>query len=210
MKKQDTALLYLIAIFAGSLVIANVLASKILNFAGFMVPAGVLAYSVTFICTDVLGELWGKEEANKMVKAGFITTIVVLALIQLSIIAPSAPFWKGQSSFVAVLGSSMRIIIASLIAYLVSQSHDVWIFHLLKEKMSGKHLWLRNNLSTTISQLLDTIIFITIAFVGKMPIMPMIFGQFIVKMIIAIIDTPIVYLVVYTLKSKIPALAEQN
>ena len=86
---------------------------------------------------------------------------------------------------------------------MVSQHLDVWIFHKLKQITNGKHLWLRNNLSTLTSQFIDTTIFITISFYGVFPILPAIFGQYLIKVIIALLDTPIVYLAVLTIRKYI-------
>lgn len=130
-------------------------------------------------------------------------------MIHIAIALPAAPFWQNQDAFVSVVGSTSRIIVASLAAYLVSQYHDVWLFHLLKRKTGGKHLWLRNNASTAVSQLIDSVIFIVIAFYGVMPVWPLIFGQWIVKMAIALIDTPLVYLFVGILRRRGNIHAEQ-
>ncbi len=196
------ALLILTAIFSGNLVISAVLASKIIQLWFIAVPAGVLAYSVSFIVTDVVSEVYGKKEANDVVFAGFITLIIIFLLIFISIKWPPASFWHNQKSFETILGQTARIIIASLLAYLVSQYHDVWAFHFWKKITKGRHLWLRNCASTIVSQLIDSIIFITIAFYGIMPIFPIIMGQWIVKVTIALLDTPLVYAIVYFLNGK--------
>ncbi|PIZ54623.1 transporter, partial [Candidatus Uhrbacteria bacterium CG_4_10_14_0_2_um_filter_41_7] len=86
-----------------------------------------------------------------------------------------------------------RITVASFIAYLISQHHDVWAFHFWKKKTNGKHLWLRNNASTVVSQLIDTVVFTFIAFYGVLPIVPLILGTWVVKILIALIDTPFIY-----------------
>jgi uncharacterized integral membrane protein (TIGR00697 family) len=198
----DRAYIILLSIFIGCITIASVLASKIISVFGLFVPAGVLAYSITFICTDVISEIWGKERANETVAGGFIALIVALVLVQLSLAWPKAPFWDNEVAFRSVLGATSRIIIASFIAYLVSQYHDVWAFHFWKRITNQRHLWLRNNLSTAVSQFLDSFIFITIAFYGVMPIGTLIVGQWIVKMGIAALDTPVVYFVVYMIRRK--------
>ena len=108
--------------------------------------------------------------------------------------------WNKEQEFAAILGSTTRIIIASMIAYLISQFHDVWLFHLLKKRFKHRHLWLRNNISTFLSQTLDTTIFIVIAFYGDRPLLPLIGGQLVVKWLIAVTDTPFVYLLVGKIK----------
>ncbi|PLX66217.1 MAG: transporter [Denitrovibrio sp.] len=196
------SLIILSALFSAALVVASILSSKIITIFGFFVPAGIIAYSITFIITDTTSEIYGKKAADTVVLSGFISLVVTFLMMQASIILPSAPFWTNQEAFVSVIGSTSRIIIASLVAYVISQFHDVWLFHFLKQKTNGKHLWLRNNASTAISQFIDSFIFISIAFYGVMPIWQLIFGQWVIKMAIALIDTPIVYLLVGTLRKK--------
>ena len=196
-------LMVLVAAFSGSLVIASVLASKIINIFGVFVPAGVFAYCITFICTDVISEIWGKRHANTAVIAGFLTLAIAFLLIQISLHWTAAPFWNNQSAFRAIVGMTPRIILGSIAAYIISQLNDVWLFHFIKEKTGQKHLWLRNNISTTISQFIDSVVFITIAFYGVMPIWPLVFGQWMVKMVIAIADTPIVYCLVWSIRSRV-------
>ena len=201
--KENCAFILLITIFAGSLTIASILAVKIIAVAGFFVPAGVLAYSVTFICTDVISEIWGKTRAQHVVLGGFVTLLTVLSLVQLSLIWPKAPFWESEDAFQTILGSTSRIIIASFIAYLVSQFHDVWAFHFWKKITHSRHLWLRNNLSTAVSQFIDSSLFVTIAFYGEMPVWPLIVGQWVIKFGIAILDTPVIYFVVWMLRKNL-------
>lgn len=199
---NDRSLAVLTAVFISSLTIASVLASKIITIAGIVVPAGILAYSITFIMSDTITEIWGRKTANNIVAGGFISLAVVAVLIQISVALPSAPFWQNQEAYTSVLSSSSRIIVASLTAYIISQYHDVWLFHFIKAKTGERHLWIRNNLSTAMSQLLDSVIFITIAFYGHMPIIPLILGQWAIKLVIALLDTPIVYLLVHLLRGK--------
>ncbi|MCH8010545.1 MAG: queuosine precursor transporter [Candidatus Marinimicrobia bacterium] len=103
------------------------------------------------------------------------------------------------------MGSTTRITIASIIAYLISQFHDVWLFHLLKKRFKHRHLWLRNNISTFLSQTLDTNIFIIIAFYGDRTLLPLIGGQLVVKWLMTVADTPFVYLLVGRMK-KLPTI----
>ena len=151
--------------------------------------------------TDVIGEIWGKEEANKTVKLGFICQMISLALIGCAILLPVAPFADNQSQFTAILDSSFRVVFASMIGYLVSQSWDVWIFHKIRDAYIAKHgstkggRWIWNNASTMTSQIIDTAIFITIAFSGVVPnIWTMILSQYLVKFVYALLDTPFFYL----------------
>ncbi len=192
-EREFNAFVVLTSLFVGCLIISSVLAAKIITIFGIVVPAGVFGYCITFVCTDVIGEIWGKHRANQVVTGGFVALIVSFLLIKLALIWPPAPFWHYGPQFGKILGMTPRIIIGSLCAYLVSQFHDVWAYHYLKEKTRGRHLWLRNNVSTMVSQLLDSTIFITIAFYKIMPVLPLILGQWSVKIVIAALDTAVVY-----------------
>ena len=201
MRKTEKNLMLVNAIFVTSLLIANVVSSKIVSFWGLTVPAAIVAYPLTFLMTDVIGEIWGKEEANKTVKLGFVCQMISLALIGCAILLPVAPFADNQSQFTAILGSSFRVVFASMIGYLVSQSWDVWIFHKIRDAYIAKHgstkggRWIWNNASTMTSQIIDTAIFITIAFSGIVPnIWTMILSQYLVKFVYALLDTPFFYL----------------
>lgn len=195
MKKTEQNLQILIGIFVVSLIVANIVSAKIVSFWGLVIPAAIVAYPLTFLITDVIGEIWGKEMANRAVKIGFICQLISLILIGLSILLPVAPFADNQAQFVGIMKSSFRMVSASLVAYFVSQSWDVWLFHKLKEKCNGKHKWLRNNASTLTSQMIDTAIFITIAFWGVVPnILVMILSQYLIKAVYALLDTIPFYL----------------
>ena len=124
-------------------------------------------------------------------------------LIGLAILLPVAPFADNQAEFQSIMGQSFRVVAASLTAYIIAQFNDVFIFHKLKEKTNGKHKWLRNNLSTMTSQLIDTAIFITIAFIGTVPnIWVMIASQYLIKFTYSLLDTPFFYLLTKEPKSK--------
>ena len=195
MQKTTGSLIILNSFFVTSLVISNVVAGKVISFWGLTVPSAVVAYPWTFLCTDIIGELWGKDEANRTVKIGFAAQIFSLVLIYAAIALPIAPFAVGlQEPFRQTLGSSARIVLASLCAYLVSQSWDVAIFHRLKNRTGGKLKWLRNNASTMTSQLIDTAIFIMIGFYGSVPDLPaMVLSQYVIKLCLALCDTPFFY-----------------
>lgn len=194
MQKTDRNLLILNGLFITSLLIANVLSAKIVSFWGMVIPAAIVAYPLTFLMTDLIGEIWGKEQANKAVKLGFICQIASLVMIGLAILLPVAPFADNQAQFKSIMGQSFRVVAASLVAYYCSQSWDVWIFHKIRS-MSTKHKWIRNNVSTMTSQMIDTAIFITIAFIGVVPnIWTMIISQYVIKVVYAALDTIPFYL----------------
>jgi len=188
---------YLIGLMTALIIMANIFAAKIVTFGGFAVPAGVIVFSMTFLITDILSEKWGKETARKALWIGFYANVVFVLSILIVINWPAAPFAaEFAEKFKEVLSLTPRIVIAGWVAYLISQNHDIWAFHFWKKKTKGKYLWWRNNASTIVSQLIDSVIFITIAFYGVFPILPLILGQWVVKIIIAILDTPFMYLII--------------
>lgn len=184
------------AIFITSLIIANVVAGKVLQLGPFIVPGAFILYAFTFLCTDLMSELYGKDEAIKMVKVGFFASLFSAVMIFLTQYLPAAPFaQEQQSAYEILLGTNFRFVIASMLAYYVSQTWDVMVFHKIRLKTGYRKKWLRNNASTMTSQLLDTGIFITIAFWGIVPnIWIMILSQYILKLGIAALDTPVFYL----------------
>ncbi len=187
----------LIGIYTSLVVMAQIFASKLVLFGPWVVPAAVIVYAISFLVTDALSEFYSKEEALKAVVCGFIGSILLVLGIQIVIVWPAPTFWGNQEALIAVLGSTWRIVLGSLTSYIFSQNWDVFAFHFIRNKTNGKHLWLRNNLSTMTSQFIDTIIFITIAFWGTVPsgvVLNMIIGQYIVKLIIAALDTPFLYI----------------
>ena len=206
-KTNNKYFLILGSIFIAMLTISNVLAFKIIEITPLLVaPAGVVAYSITYLITDTMVEIFGKSQSKFVIFAGFLTQILVLLVIHLAVILPAAGFFEYQQEFALVLSQSNRIIFASLIAYFVSQLWDIHVFSYIKRKTGDKLLWLRNNGSTLTSQFIDTAIFITIAFAGVMglrELLGIMLGQYILKVIIGIIDTPFVYGLVYFLKRKL-------
>lgn len=199
-------LYYLNGLFVGLLILSNVLAVKLFSIGEWIVlPAAVIIYVFTYPILDVITESYGKEAARRTVLTGFLAQILAVLFIWIAIKLPAASFYENQESFELIFTAGFRVTIASLAAYLVSQNLDVTIFDKLKKRHGEKKLWIRNNLSTMASQLVDTAIFITIAFYGTMPIgalIGMIFSQYIFKFIVAVLDTPIVYALVAICKRK--------
>lgn len=204
-EREMNRFLFLATSFVALLVISNIVSAKVVNLWGFILPAAVIGYPLTYLLTDAISELYGEKRAKLVVYTGFWANILMLLFVQATIVLPPADFWPNQEAYVTILSSSTRIVVASLLSYFIAQLLDVKIFHAIKRRTGEKHFWLRKNLSTAASQLLDTAIFISIAFYGTMPtaaLLQMIFFQYIVKTLIAAIDTPISYILVSRLKSK--------
>ena len=183
---------YLIGMYVALVVTANIITSKIVLFLGETLPAAVIVYSSTFLLTDILSEFYGPHMARKAVWAGFLGNVALVVSVFIAISWQPAPFWEGQEAFEAVLRNTPRIVLASLVAYLVSQQHDVISYAWWKRRFPAQ-LWLRNNASTVVSQGIDTVLFITLAFYGSFPLAGLIIGQYSVKLLIALFDTPFLY-----------------
>ena len=211
MNFKDRFYIILLGIFIASLVTCNLIANKFvtvnLGFKVFIVSAGILPYPLTFLVTDLISEIYGQKKANLAVFSGFVASIFVLSFLWLGAQFNSIPnSIVDDSTYNAVFQNAWRLISASMIAYLFAQFVDVRIFHFWKKLTNGKHLWLRNNGSTIASQLIDTTLVISILFVGVWDtdqILSAIIDGWIFKMLMALLDTPIIYVVIYLLKGKI-------
>ncbi|MBT3539240.1 queuosine precursor transporter [Candidatus Parcubacteria bacterium] len=203
---QHFKLTLLSSIFIAGLLGANMLGSKVTTLFGVAVSVGIFAYPLTFLMTDAIAEVYGKQKAKQLVWAALIAQTLVLILTFVSIKLPPAGRYHLNNEYVAVFSGSLRMIIASIIAFIVSQTHDIWAFEFWKKKMNGKALWLRNNLSTFVSQAIDTLLFMFIAFYGINDkftvsfILHLCLTYWLFKITFAALDTPFVYLLVKWLR----------
>jgi len=211
MKFKDHLYIFLCAIFISSLITCNLIANKFvsvdLGFKVFIVSAGILPYPLTFLVTDLISELYGQKKANIVVFSGFVASMFVLLFLwlggQFNAIPSSI---VNDDTYNAVFQNAWRIIAASMTAYLFAQFIDVRIFHFWKRLTNGNHLWLRNNGSTIASQLIDTTLVVIILFVGVWEsgqIVSAIIDGWLFKMLMAAIDTPIIYAIIHLLKGKV-------
>ncbi len=182
-----------------NLILCNIQVLKFIDLFGFTTTLGNVLYASVFLSTDILSEKYGKAEARRAVFLGFGILLMATAYMQIALqFTPSSADFA-QESLETIFGFFPRVVFGSLAAYFISQMHDIWAFHFWKEKTKGKYLWLRNNLSTLSSQLLDTLIFCFIAFWAD-PNIPMpifweiVFTTYIFKFAVAIADTPFLYL----------------
>lgn len=190
----------LLGFFIAALLLANTLGIKIISLFGIRMPVGVFFIPIIFLITDIVAEVHGKKKAKSFVYIAMFVLLFTLAAMYIFVKVPPNPLWDGQEHYAFIFGSSVRIVIASFIAFSISQFHDVWTFHKLKEKTKGKYLWLRNNVSTTFSQLIDTTIFMFVAFYHVSPkftvpfIISLIIPYWLFKIAFALIDTPFIYI----------------
>lgn len=211
MRRYDFIFLILSGIFLSSLVIANSLVFKFfdvsLPFVGVVtLSVGTIPYPVTFLCTDLISELYGKKRADALVLTGLLVSGYLLLVMEVGRIAPVSRLQDAaavQGHYEAVFGQSTRAIFASMVAYLMAQFLDVRLYHFWRRLTNGKHLWLRNNGSTMLSQLVDTAAVVTILFYGvwtQEQIAVVIASGYAFKLLVALLDTPLLYLTAHWLR----------
>lgn len=196
LQKSERLFLALICAMVVGLCVAVVTAPKIIEIGGVMFPCCNIFFSLlTFPITDTLSEVYGKQYANKAVIIGFLAQFSFVFLLQFALKLPGQ---SGQyvEAYQALFSATPRFLLASMIAFLVSQFWDVYIYAVLKHLCKGRWLWLRNNLSTMSSQAINSILLIGIGFTSHPQLGKLILGSIILKMIIALIDTPLVYILV--------------
>lgn len=196
----------LIGIYVWFVIISNVIAYKIAEFDFWVIkifaPAATLIFAITFLLTDIVNEKFWRKETQNMILIAFIVQVAITLFIWLSIKISPAPFRTDQESFMRIIGSTPRLILASWIAFIVSENLDAYIFSWMKILTKGEYLWMRNIFSSIPSMALDSFIFITIAFYGNQPLLPLIIWAVIIKWIVGVIDIPFMYLSRYIMIKK--------
>jgi queuosine precursor transporter len=188
----------LIALYVTLVIASNLHASKVVAFdvwfATFFAPGATLLFSVTFLLTDIVSERFGKAETQRMIWIAFFSQIAFLVFTYMALMAAPAPFFANQLAFEAVLGAVPRIAAAGLVTFLISEMLDASLYQWLRSQTRGRHLWMRNAFSSLPAMALDSALFVTLAFYGTTPILPLIIGLVVVKWIVGIIDIPFMYL----------------
>ncbi|MCI5066371.1 queuosine precursor transporter [bacterium] len=195
--RQLTPFLLCLAAYLGSYVIALPLAAKLIALGPLVVPGGYIAASVTYPCTDIVDEIYGRRFANSMVTMTLIAMCIVLVLIAVDGALPAASNWDLKASYDDIFGFAPRLMVAGIVAFILGQYADVYLFDLIRRASSGRFLWLRNNGSTAVSKLFDCVSFNFIGFYGLIPhveLCEMMLYTYIFYLLIAFLDTPLVYL----------------
>lgn len=192
-------------VFVTCLITANIIAVKLILFLGFLVPAGIIVFPLSYLFGDILTEVYGYSAARRVIWLGFACNLLAVIAIVIGGIAPAAPFWHDQAAYTTILGFTPRLLLASFTAYLIGEFTNSFILAKLKIATRGRWLWTRTIGSTLIGEGFDTLIFITIAFWGIIPPSSMIqaiLTQWIFKVVYEIAATPFTYFVVGFLKRK--------
>ncbi len=179
-------------------IVANIQVVKYVELVGMTATLGNIVYASSFLVTDILSENYGRREANRAVAVGFASLIAMVVLMNLALLFEPHPTDEAHPHLSAIFSLMPRITLASLVAYVVSQYHDVWAYSFWRRKLPGaQRIWIRNNLSTLVSQLIDSIVFALAAFYGVVPwrvLLEIIVTTYVLKAIVAAADTPLVYL----------------
>ena len=185
-----------IGLYIAAELIANVTAVKpiVLGRLGIIVPAGVFVYALTFTLLDLINERLGKRGARQVIGTAFCANLLLAAYAQLTVWWPAPAFFDGQAAVVRVLGATPRIVAASLIAYLVASLVDAEVFAWWRARVGG-YRWVRVLVSNALSTGLDSAVFVTLAFAGVLPVLPLVVGQYLVKMGVTVVSLPLIYMI---------------
>src|SRR5262249_54420718 len=200
----STLFLVITALFVTSLIAANVIAVKIIEPFGWVVPAGIIIFPATYIFGDILTEVYGYARARQVIWLGFFCNLLFVLAIVAGERVPAASFWDGQQAYERILGYTPRLLLASFTAYLGGEFLNSFVLARLKVATRGRFLWLRTISSTVAGQGLDSLIFGTIAFIGEVPdaaLREIIWHNWVLKVAYETLATPLTYLIVTYLKA---------
>jgi uncharacterized integral membrane protein (TIGR00697 family) len=192
-----------VAVFVACLIAANVTAVKLVGILGFIVPAGVVVFPISYIVGDVLTEVYGYGVARRVIWLGFLCNLIAVFAFVVGGWLPAAPIWDAQGAYERILGYTPRLLAASFLAYLVGEFANSYVLAKMKLATEGRWLWSRTIGSTLVGQGLDSLVFVAVAFFGVIPlpaILAAAASQWIFKSVYEALATPATYVVVGRLK----------
>ena len=196
---------FIVAIFITCLITANIAAVKLVEIFGLLLPAGTIIFPISYIFGDVLTEVYGFRQARRVIWIGFFCNFIVVVFLWIGQILPPASFWDGQKAYERILGYTPRLLIASFLAYLVGEFANSFVLAKMKIATKGRWLWSRTVGSTVVGEGLDSFVFVTLAFIGTIPMAALLLAiltQWFVKSVYEAAVTPLTYIVVNFLKRK--------
>ncbi|RMF87781.1 MAG: VUT family protein [Nitrospinota bacterium] len=197
--------LVIATVFVTALLTANIIAVKLVMIGGIVLPAAIIIFPISYIFGDVLTEVYGYQQARKVIWLGFGCNLLAVIAIWIGQRLPPAPFWEAQAAYERILGFTPRLLVASFVAYLVGEFANAFVLAKMKILTRGRWLWTRTIGSTLVGQGLDSLVFITVAFAGTIPWLAlgqMIVTQWLAKTIYEAVATPLTYAVVRLLKTR--------
>ncbi len=194
-----------VTVFITCLITANITAVKLVNVFGLVLPAAIVIFPVSYIFGDILTEVYGYRQARRVIWLGFLCNLIAVIAIWLGQVLPPASFWNGQAAYERILGYTPRLLLASFLAYLLGEFANAFVMAKMKIATKGRWLWSRTIGSTLIGEGLDSLVFMTIAFVGEIPttgLASAIVTQWLAKSAYEACVTPLTYAAVNFLKRK--------
>lgn len=187
----------LTALYVTLVLVSNLVAAKIVGF-NFLIttlyaPAATVFFSVTFLVSDIINERFGRAEAQRAIIMATLAQVVFIACTYIALAATPAPFFAGQNAFEVVLEAVPRIALASLITFLVSESLDAYLYSWFRQLTEGRHLWMRYAFSSLPAMLIDSMLFVVLAFAGVQPVIPLIIGLTVIKYLVGLVNAPMMY-----------------
>lgn len=181
------------------ILISNVSSIKLFSLGSIILPSSALLFPFTYIIGDIVAEVYGYKKARFVIYIGFLCNAFMALFFLISIKLPAASTWHLQKEYATILGTTPRMFIASLSAFLIGSLSNAFVLNLIKKYTGEKHLWMRTIGSTIVGELFDTLLFVIIAFIGTIPstaIMTMILSQYIWKVSYEVIATPFTYKII--------------
>jgi uncharacterized integral membrane protein (TIGR00697 family) len=203
--RHSTWFVGIVVVFVTCLITANITAVKLVSLFGFILPAAILIFPLSYITGDVLTEVYGYGKARRVIWLGFFCNLVAVVAIWVGQVLPPAPFWDGQGAYERILGYTPRLLVSSFLAYLVGEFANSFVLAKMKIATKGRWLWSRTIGSTLIGEGLDSLVFMSLAFAGTIPVSSLtgaIITQWLAKSLYEALVTPLTYLVVNFLKRK--------
>ena len=194
-----------VTVFITCLITANITAVKLVNVFGLVLPAAIIIFPVSYIFGDILTEVYGYRQARRVIWLGFLCNLIAVVAIWLGQVLPPASFWSGQAAYERILGYTPRLLLASFLAYLLGEFANAFVMAKMKIATKGRWLWSRTIGSTLIGQGLDSLVFMTIAFLGEIPatgLASAIVTQWLAKSAYEACITPLTYAAVGGVKRK--------
>jgi hypothetical protein len=193
------------AIFVTCLITSNIIAVKLIHVLGLVLPAAIVIFPISYIVGDVLTEVYGYGQARRVIWLGFASNLLAVVAIWIGGALPAATFWDGQAAYERILGYTPRLLVASFLAYLVGEFANSFLLAKMKIATRGRWLWVRTIGSTLVGEGLDSLVFMTLAFVGIVPLPVLasaILTQWLAKCLYEAAATPLTYVVVNFLKRR--------
>ncbi len=187
----------LMALFVTLVLVSNLVAAKIIGFNFLIVtlyaPVGVIFFSVTFLLSDIINERFGRPEAQRVIVMATLAQVAFIAFTYIALVATPAPFFAAQVAFEVVLGAVPRIALAGLVTFFVSEMLDAYLYSWFRKLTEGRYLWMRYALSSLPAMLIDSILFVVLAFAGVQPLLPLIIGLTVIKYLVGLVNAPLMY-----------------